>query len=58
MLRYDKTEAVTDVLDDVISVALLRELLTWAESDPLMRRLADPSRCAVLLVDSRNLHNF
>ncbi|GFH05537.1 predicted protein, partial [Haematococcus lacustris] len=43
-LRYDKVETVTDFLDDTTSVAVLRQLIDWAATDPLVRRVADTSR--------------
>ncbi|KAL6765607.1 hypothetical protein V8C86DRAFT_2455374 [Haematococcus lacustris] len=43
-LRYDKVETVTDFLDDTTSVAVLRQLMDWAATDPLVRRVADTSR--------------
>ncbi len=43
-MRYDKLDTVTDTLDDVTSVAMLRELIDWCGTNALMRRLADASQ--------------
>ncbi len=41
VLQYDKTETMTDPLDDEISVRMIRELIDWATADPLIRQCAD-----------------
>ncbi|KAF5838783.1 hypothetical protein DUNSADRAFT_2246, partial [Dunaliella salina] len=44
VLLYDKQETMSDILDDVTSVAALRQCIDLASSDPLIKRVADPSR--------------
>lgn len=44
VVRYNTRDALPDVLDDVTCVKLLRELIDWAATHPLMRRLADTRR--------------
>jgi hypothetical protein len=44
VVRYDKFDTLTDTLDDVTSVAMLRELVDWCGKDALMRQLADTSQ--------------
>ena len=36
-----QVESAMDSLTDVLSLAFLRELIDWAEVDPLLMRLAD-----------------
>jgi hypothetical protein len=47
-VRYDRRDGLTDLLDDVSCAELLADLLSWCSRDPLLKRLADPSR--ILLV--------
>jgi pimeloyl-ACP methyl ester carboxylesterase len=44
VVRYNTRDALPDVLDDVTCVKLQRELMDWAATHPLMRRLADTRR--------------
>ena len=37
-------ESAFEPLDDLISVGMIGELLEWARLDPVLMRLADPSR--------------
>lgn len=37
-------ESAFEPLDDLISVGMIGELLDWARLDPVLTRLADPSR--------------
>lgn len=37
-------ESATEPLDDRISVELIREVLDWARTDPVLGQLADTSR--------------
>ena len=37
-------ESAFEPLDDLISVGMIGELLDWARLDPMLTRLADPSR--------------
>lgn len=37
-------ESAFEPLDDLISVEMISEILDWARSDPILARLADPSR--------------
>ena len=37
-------ESAFEPLDDLISVGMIGELLDWARLDPVLMRLADPSR--------------
>ena len=37
-------ESAFEPLDDLISVGMISELLDWARLDPVLMRLADPSR--------------
>ena len=37
-------ESAFEPLDDLISVGMIGELLDWARMDPVLMRLADPSR--------------
>lgn len=32
-----------DPLDDLVSVKLIREIIDWSTTDPLLARIADPS---------------
>jgi hypothetical protein len=41
---YDRRDGLTDLLDDASCAALLADLVSWCSRDPLLRRLADPSR--------------
>jgi pimeloyl-ACP methyl ester carboxylesterase len=43
-VRYDRRDGLTDLLDDASCAELLTDLVTWCSRDPLLRRLADPSR--------------
>uniref|UniRef100_A0A383WQ75 Chlorophyllase n=1 Tax=Tetradesmus obliquus TaxID=3088 RepID=A0A383WQ75_TETOB len=44
VVRYNTRDALPDVLDDVTCVRLQRELIDWAATHPLLRRLADTRR--------------
>jgi len=43
-VRYDRRDGLTDLLDDAACAELLADLVAWCARDPLLRRLADPSR--------------
>ena len=45
---YDKVENIMEPLDDVVSKNVIREIINWAEADPLMQQLANPN--AVYLI--------
>ena len=44
VIMYNTQDTVIEVLDDDSCVLILRDILNWAESDTLMRRLADTSK--------------
>ena len=44
VLLYDKGDTLSDLLDDVTSSLLLRDLIDWSGSDALISRIADSSR--------------
>lgn len=41
LVLFLQVETAMDSLTDVLSVAFLRELIDWAEVDPLLMRLSD-----------------
>ncbi|KAG2491734.1 hypothetical protein HYH03_009897 [Edaphochlamys debaryana] len=53
VVLYDRNEGLSGLLNDATCVRLLVGLIDWAESDPLMRRLADTSRGVYLVGHSR-----
>ncbi|EFJ45537.1 hypothetical protein VOLCADRAFT_94311 [Volvox carteri f. nagariensis] len=53
VLMYDRNETVASLLDDAACVRLLVELMDWASTDPLMRRLADPDAGVYMVGHSR-----
>eukprot|EP00775_Hariotina_reticulata_P003057 gene3058-3338_t len=44
VVRYDTRDDLFDVLDDVTCVRLLKDIIDWASTHPLLRRLADTRR--------------
>jgi pimeloyl-ACP methyl ester carboxylesterase len=44
VVRYDTRDDLFDVLDDVTCVRLLQDIMDWASTHPLLRRLADTRR--------------
>lgn len=41
---YDKVESILDALDDVISVAFIREIIDYCSLDPLLNQLVIPDQ--------------
>jgi pimeloyl-ACP methyl ester carboxylesterase len=41
-VRYDTRDVLSSPCDDVTHVALLRELISWTATHPLLRQIADP----------------
>eukprot|EP00210_Caulerpa_lentillifera_P008006 g7645.t1 len=51
-ILYDKVETIMEPLDDVVSIDLVREIIDWTQSNPLMRKLAN-SHSVYLIGHSR-----
>lgn len=47
-ILYDKVESAVDSLDDELSARFIYDLMDWAETDPLMRKVADTRRVYLL----------
>ncbi|KAI8470431.1 MAG: Alpha/Beta hydrolase protein [Monoraphidium minutum] len=53
VMRYNTREALTELLDDVTHVQLIRELIDWSGAHPLVRQLADTRQGVMLAGHSR-----
>ena len=49
VIQYNTRETINDTLDDEISALMIRELIDWAESDPVIKHCADTEVCAAAL---------
>ena len=45
VLQYNTTETFNDTLDDVIGALMIRELIDWAGSDPVIKHCTDTEVC-------------
>jgi len=45
---YDKVETVMESSDDILSVSVIKDIIDWASTNPLMQKISDSS-CVYLI---------